>query len=181
MKRSIFLILFIITLSCNNSKEANKPIDENLTIKEITDEVAKELEIIMEFKTNKDAEISFMMDNIQVNEFQTKNIHLIEKVIPTNGTDKIVGKFGTNNISNKMTISLGNKEEKEFEIVSMQFKYGIDIVNITPKDLNNYFGFSKFSVLDTITHKIKTVTVDNAHYPKLYVRKKLWDDLHVKF
>ncbi len=180
MRKPFFLALFIIIMACNNFKDTNKPPKERLGNKDEEIEVVdKELEVIMEFKTNKDAEIVFMLNNIKVDEFQTKNIHLFEKVIATTTSDQITGKFGPNNISRKMTISLGKKELKEFEILSIRFKYGNGIVNILPKDLNKYFGFSKFSLLDTISNKIKTVKVGNAHNPKLYVKGKLWNELKV--
>lgn len=178
MKKAILLLLLFAIVACNDSKKTS---EEKVTKNEPkTENLVKELEVTMEFRTNKNAEISLIMNTIKVNEFQTKNIHIVENVIPTTETDKIVANFGPNNISNKMVVSLGKKEEKEFEIMSMSFKYGENIVNIAPKDLNKYFGFSKFSVLDTLTNKIKTIKVGNAHYPKLYVRKKLWDDLKVK-
>ena len=175
MKKYILLIsVVIITVACKNSENS----DRNATVLSNKTKLAdKELEVVMEFKTNQDGEIKLMLEDIKIDEFQTKNIHLIEQVYPSTDVDKIVGKFGYNNISNKMIISLGNEKEKEFEIISLQFKYGEKIVNIAPKNLNKYFGFSKFTVFDSSASKIKTIRVDNAHYPRLYVKKKLWDEL----
>ena len=91
--------------------------------------------------------------------------------------DKFEGFFGGGNISGNFVISFGKKELKEFEIISLSFNYGGNMVNISPKDLEKYFAFSKFSILDTITGKIITIKVDNYHDPKIYARKLLWDEL----
>lgn len=173
--------MLMTIIACNNTKENKSSKAEVTNNQQQAEPNEKELKLTMKFKTNKKDEFTFMMNEISVDEFQTKNIHLVEKVSPTSTTDQIIGNFGPSNISNKMIISLGRKEPKELEIISINFEYGQSSVNISPEQLSDYFGFSKYSVLDSTTYKIKTIRVDNQHNPRLYVRKKLWDDLNVKF
>jgi len=173
MKNTLLIILLISLISCNN---AEKKVNETPTINQEIP-VEKELTVSMEFKSNKEDELVFMLNDVVVDEFQKKNIHIFEKIIPTTTSDSFEGSFGVNNISNKFIISLGKNELKEIEILAINFKYGDKSVSVSPKDLEKYFALSKFSVLDTVSYKITTRKVDNYHDPRLYMRKKLMDEL----
>ena len=131
----------------------------------------------MQFKTNKNDDLSYIMKDIKVDEFQTKIITINEKVVATSSVDNFEASFGENNISYKFEIDLGNKEIKDFEIISIKFSYGDNDVIILPDDLEKYFGLSKFSLYNSESKVIKTRKVDNYHFPKLYARKQLWDEL----
>ena len=78
MKKYILLIsVVIITVACKNSENS----DRNATVLSNKTKLAdKELEVVMEFKTNQDGEIKLMLEDIKIDEFQTKNIHLVEQV-----------------------------------------------------------------------------------------------------
>ena len=173
MKNTLLLVLLMSFLSCNN---AEKKANETPVVNQDAP-IEKELIVSMKFKTNKEDELVFMLNDIVVDEFQKKNIHIFEKIIPTTTSDSFEGSFGINNISNKFIISLGKNEVKEIEILAINFKYGDKSVSVPPQDLEKYFALSKFSVLDTLSYKITTKKVDNYHDPRLYMRKLLIDEL----
>ena len=78
------------------------------------------------------------MNSIIVDDFQKKNIHIIENVSPTNIIDVISASFGVNNISNKLQISLGNKEEKvvAIESIILSLKSSAETVPVVAKNLS---------------------------------------------
>ena len=181
MKKVLLFNISLILFACNDAGKTNASNTVSQSNQSVPDEIERELTVSMEFKTNKEDEFVIMMNDIRIDDFQTKNIHIKERVSPTTSVDKLTGNFGVNNISNKLIISLGREEVKEVEIISMNFEYDENIVSVRAKDFRKYFGFSKFSVFDTITNKIQTIKINNIHNPRLYVKKKLWDELNVKF
>lgn len=156
-----------------NCKEEPKTIQE-ASPKEVTE---PELVINLEFRTNKEDEVLFVFDEIVIDEFQKKSITISEKVIPTTTSENIIAKFGPGNAPGKLIIDLGSSELKEFEIVSMTFSYGDKAVTIDNNNLETYLALSKFSVFDKSTNKITTQKVDGYHFPKLYIRALLWEQL----
>ena len=81
-----FIILILLTLSiisCNESNQQKNP-------KEIEpDNFKKGLTIEFNFKTSKSDQFKIMMNNIKVDEFQKKNIQIIENVINSAGDESI--------------------------------------------------------------------------------------------
>lgn len=166
----ILVLIMLFVISCKNDPTPLQKNDKKGVTK-------KELIINMEFKTNKVDELIFALNDIVIDEFQKKNIQIVEGVIPTSSPDKFRGNFGEGNISHKFEIDLGKNELKEFQIFAISFKYGDKTVSISPDELEKYFAFSKFSIFDKNTKIITTKEVDGYHYPKLYARKQLWDEL----
>ena len=170
MKKLSVFIAIIFMLNCKQEPTASL---ESI-VKVVED---PELILNMEFKTNKEDVLIVSLNEIKVDEFQSKSIHVSEKVIPTTASDHISVNFGPNNLSRKLVIDLGSKELKEFEIVSLSFQYKDNIVEISPNEIEHYFALSKFSELDKATNKIKTQKVEGIHFPKLYLRGIIWDEL----
>ena len=75
MKKLVFILL-IAAVACKNEPKET-PEEPTTTETEVVD---KELEIVMNFKTDTAGEIKLMLNNVEVDDFQRKNIHVIEKV-----------------------------------------------------------------------------------------------------
>lgn len=168
MKKILLILVLISVISCKNEpkEEAKNSNPENVV------ESTKELEVIVNFKTNKEDEFKLMLNNVKVDEFQRKNIHIMEKVVPTSGIETITANFGENNMSTVFYFNLGNKEPKEVEIESLSFKYGEKSISISPDQLEEYFAFNKFVTLDSVSHIFKTSKIDGQHYPNLIFKRK---------
>ena len=97
----------IISYACKS--DVNEQTDSSENHKTSVETEVKELEVVLDFKTNKDDKFKLMLNNIRVDEFQNKNVQIIEKVNQTSSVDKIITKFGDNNISNNFIINLRTK------------------------------------------------------------------------
>ena len=170
MKKVIVVLLIMAVFSCKTENKDNVA-NQSSPATEVSDE-KKELIINIGFMTNKADEFKLMLNNILNDEFQRKNIHIIEKVIPTTVEETINANFGEN-ISGDFQINLGNKIPKEVEITSMHLAYGNNTIQIAPENLNDYFAVNnKYVQFDTVRKVLKTSMVDGKHFPTIIMRKK---------
>ena len=171
----LLVLLFIFNISCKNrSKQIATPI--------IKEEINSPKELMVNFrfrfKTNKTDTFKIMLSNIEVDELQKKNIYIFEDVIPSSGEDSIIAKFDPGNISNSITINLGNKEIKEVEIIEILVSYGSNGINIsTNKDIDKYLAFNRFIERDSTSNIIRTKKVDGLHNPGFSLKRKLINQL----
>lgn len=164
MKKLLIVLLLISVSACktdtkeqNNSQAAiEKPVNEFI--------------VKLNYKTNHKDEFKLSLGNVKVDEFQRKNIQIIEKVSKTTSIDKIVANFGEN-FSKKFNISFGGKKVKEIEIQSIELTYGKNNLIVGPSDLEKYFRLSKYITLDSINNTLKTQKVDGRHLPLIYLRQ----------
>ncbi|WP_204344469.1 hypothetical protein [Psychroserpens algicola] len=172
MKKIIFIsVVAMLCFTCNNSPKEQE--QETQKITEVQEE-KKSFVMTLHFKTNKDDVFKIMMNNIVVDELQTKNIHITEKVSPSTGFDRITAKFDPDNISQEVFISLGNAEFKEVQIKSIDVSYGDKAISASTGDeLNDYFAFNKHITFDALTNTIKTNKVDGTHTPTIILRRKV--------
>ena len=173
MKNTLLIVLLMSLISCNNAekKENKTSVTNNETPPK------KELIVSMEFKTNKEDDFKLMLNNIVYDEFQRKNIHILEKVMPSSGVESLTANFG-DNLSNEFQFNLGNKVPKEVEVFSMTLSYGDNTVVIGPENIGDYFEVSKkFIKYDTTSGKLITIKVNGNHTPSLYMRGKTLDKL----
>jgi hypothetical protein len=150
-------------------------VDQPIT-QEDTQAVAtpKHLTVNFNFKTNKPDMFKIMLNNVEIDELQKKNIHIFENVIPSTEDDAITAKFDADNMSNNVVIHLGNKEVKEVEIKSILISYGNNQINISsPKDLDKYFVFNKFIEKDSTSNTLKTKRVNGQHNPAFSFKRNL--------
>lgn len=177
MIKKIALALLLITVfSCKNEKtETSNKLEE--TIKEDKKEPKKELEFVVRLKTNKQDDFKIVMNNVVVDEFQKKNIQVIEKVLPSTDMETITASFGENNISNNLYFSLGNKEVKEVEIESISITYGINSIEISTSNLTESLSFNKYVVFDENSGKLITKKIDGKHNPRITVKKPVLKQL----
>lgn len=168
MLKKSFLFLLIL-VSCNNNKK------EQIQGETSNDSLAlnkpNELVVIMTFNTNKPDTFKFILNNIFIDEFQKKNIHILEKTIPTTDYGKIVAKFGANNISNVLQISLGGKEVKEVEIKSIDISFADNNLHISGNEIDKYFKFNKFISFEKSSNKLVTKKINGKHVPYMTLKK----------
>ena len=163
--KNIFIILLIVVFTACKSETK-----EEVTTETTPEPVEKEFTFSVSFKTNKSDVFKLMMNNVEVDELQKKNIQVFETIHPTTTVDMFTAKFG--NMSKNIHFNLGNKEEKEIEIDNIQISYGNSSVTVKPAELNDYFLLNKFVTQDQSTFKIQTKKIDNAHYPTLILRAR---------
>ncbi|MBT8279211.1 MAG: hypothetical protein KJO41_09425 [Bacteroidia bacterium] len=166
--KKVIVILLIATLACKNEPNTTEKVQPI----EVVEDTAKELKIAMNFKTDKADEFRLMLNNVEVDEFQRKNIHIIEKVAPTSGSDEMTASFGANNISKTLHINLGNKEEKSIEISAVQISYGQNSLAVDGSNLSEYFSMNKYVDFDSVSQTIKTKRIDGKHIPTIILKRK---------
>ncbi len=174
MKKLSFIVLIIslITYTSCKQNEAKNVVEDDLVVEAIVK--PKQLTIQFNFKTNKSDVFKIMMNNIEVDGLQKKNIHIFENVTPSTSEDQIIAKFDEGDISKNIIIHLGNKTIKEVEITSVQVSYGDNHLNITtPEDLDKYFAFNNFIDFDSASNKLKTIKVNGQHNPAFSLKHSL--------
>ena len=171
MKKIIFIALLAIFCGCKDDAKEEKQTKSDTIIEDMADEVS-ELSVVVNFKTNRADNIVFKLNNIVLDEFQKKNVQIVEKVSPTTTSDAINAKFGPNNISNNFIIGLGNREVKEIEIESILLSYGKNTLSVTGNELSKHFTLNKFVTHTPETNKIKTNKVDGKHNPSMILKRK---------
>jgi hypothetical protein len=166
IKKTFLALVLLIVFACNNGAEEslnNEVLDQNET---------KELIVGISFKTNKTDNFRIMLNNVIVDEFQKKNMTIIEDVYPTTSVEKLVANFGRNNMSKSFQFGLGNKERKEVEFVSMHLSYGANVLDINASELSKYFTFNKYVLQDKNNNKVLTQSIDGKHWPLLIMKKE---------
>ena len=163
MKRIVLLIFVTVLFCCKSEKSQETNVRTN--------EPKQEFTVKVSFKTNKTDMFSFVLYNIDMDEFQKKWIQINQTVEESETISSIVANF-QNNISRNFRINLGNKEEKEIEIESIELKYGEKNIVILPNELDKYFKFNEFVTQDTITNKLIIKKVGQKLQPIMYIEKK---------
>lgn len=164
----LLIITLVFTVAC---KTEPKEVTEEFIPEKVVEPI-KELEVIVKFKSNKDDSFKLMLNNVVVDEFQKKNIHVIEKVIASSESESFTATFGENNISRNFNFHFGSKEIKEIEIESVIFSYGTKKLSIDRSELAEYFSINKYITLDTISNILKTKKVDGKHNPTIILKRK---------
>lgn len=167
MKKIVLVVLVtFFAFSCSSEpKKESKPI-----VIENVEETIKEFIVKMDFKTNSEDSFRLELTNIVIDEFQKKNILVIESVSPSSSYEKITANFGEN-MSKAFKINFGTKELKEVEITKINLTYGKNSINIKGSELKKYFSISKFIQYDSISGKLKTQKVEGKHYPIITLKR----------
>ncbi|MCK8481783.1 hypothetical protein [Psychroserpens algicola] len=172
----IRIYLFVLLLTVCSCKEESKTEQQGQTVSStITEKTLKELEVVIEFKTDKTDEFKLMLNNITVDEFQTKNIHVIEKVEPSTSIEVLKANFGKGNISKTFIINFGNKEVKTITLKTITLFYGGKTIVIQPHQMSEYFSFNKSIIQEGDV--LKTVKNNNKHLPVLVLKHKIINEL----
>ncbi|MBT8257477.1 MAG: hypothetical protein KJO49_03325 [Bacteroidia bacterium] len=175
MRRLIGIILVssLVLSACKN--EAKEPENTEPVIEE---SAPKKLVVNFKFKTDKYDTFRIMLDNVEVDDLQKKNIHIFENVMPSSGTDEISAVFDEGNISNILKVSLGNKETKEVELVGFSLTYGEKHREwSTASDYNKFLIFNKFIQRDTSSLILKTQRVEGKLNPVIVVKRPVLNEL----
>jgi len=173
MKKVFLILITIIALGCKNEKNETKSIPETETIGLNEIEQTKEFIAKISYRTNKDDEFKIMLNNIVQDEFQRKNIYIIEKVVSNSVFENITANFGeVDNLPNEFHINFGVKEIKEVEIESIELTYGKNNLIINAAELKDYFNFNKYVEHDSVSNKFTTKNIDGVHYPTILLKIK---------
>ncbi|WP_411893956.1 hypothetical protein [Winogradskyella sp. A2] len=139
---------------------------------------SKSLKIHFIFRTNKADEFKIMMNNIEVDELQKKQIHISENVEPSSNDDYIVANFDPDNISKQIVIQLGSKIEKEVIINGILISFGDKTVNLnSPEDFNKHLVFNKFIERDSTSNKLITKRIEGKLNPTIRLKNSLINQL----
>ncbi|MDA8591356.1 hypothetical protein N9L09_00145 [Flavobacteriaceae bacterium] len=172
MKKIAFILfLSLCMFACKSEEKPSDKAQVEVPKKE------KEWIVNVTMKSNKSDYFKLMMNNIEIDEFQTKNIHVIEKMEPTSSYETINARFGANNISKTFKIFLGSKEVKELDIKSIDIAYGDKSIFMNSSQITNNFNLNKFVEQDSVTMKIKTKRVDGKYYPVMVLKRKVINQL----
>ncbi|EMQ95966.1 hypothetical protein D778_01856 [Xanthomarina gelatinilytica] len=167
IKAGVILLTFMFLFSCKNDTKNDNQVIENSVV-----ETPKELVVKLGFKTSVKDEFRIMLNNIEIDEFQKKNILIRETVPVSSGFESIVANFG-NNISNNLIINLGNKNLKEIELNGIEVSYGEKRVLVTNENIRKHFNINKFVEFDSIKRVFKTIKVAGKHQPSFVARRSL--------
>ena len=166
--KKLLIVFLLITVACKTETKEQATNTEN----KVASETTKELEVVINFKTNKTDEFKLMLNNIEVDEFQRKHSQVIEKVTTSTGTDEIVAKFGANNISKNFHIDFGAKEIKQIEIESIKMSYGKNELVVTGSEIDEFFTINKYIEYDKTNNVLQTKRVEGNHYPIIVLKPK---------
>jgi hypothetical protein len=171
MKTFKVLVILFILISCENNQKEIEP------LKEGSEDIKDELRVKIKYKTNKSDEFRLSLNHIKLDEFQSKSIHIIEKVEPTTNSDNITANFGKGNFSNRFQFGLGNIEPKKVTLEEIHMSYKDKNLIIESDQINEYFRFNEFVEYDSISHQIRTKRVDGKHFPVLSLKWKYLTNL----
>lgn len=172
MKRLLLVTICVaFIIGCKN-KETVKSITPDTHLEE-----EKELVVDISFKTNKEDEFKLMLNDIVVDDFQKRNIHIIEKVFPNSIFESLSAKFKTDKLSKNFYINFGNKSEKEIVIEYINLSYGNNSIEIKPEDIGEYFTLNKFIELDSISNNLRTYKRDGGLNPAIVLSRKVLNNL----
>ncbi len=170
MKKLLLTLILVLNYSCKENTKEKKIVEKMPAPKALT--------IDFSFKTNKTDKFTIMLNNIEVDELQMKNIHFFEDVNPSSSYESINAKFDSGNISKNIIFNLGNKEVKEVELKNILISYGNKEFNIgTIAEIYDFLQFNKFIVKDSTSNTIKTKRVDGKHNPTFSIKRKLINKL----
>ena len=158
----------LVSLSCNSEKkETPTAVEETPKV----EEVKKELNIEIKFKTDTETDFKWIVSDIVKDEFQKKTVIISETMSPTPNLETFNANFGENIMSNNIRFDLGSKELKEVEIGEININYGKNSLNIPVSELKTYFVINKFIAFDEATFKLKTQRVDGKHFPSIFLKR----------
>lgn len=167
MNRKIIIVVCLIFFaSCKEKVKTPLPVKGILK---------KEFKVEMSFKSNREDIFKIMLNNIVVDEFQSKSIHFNEKILATTNEDKIEVNFGDNK-SKLLLINFGNKNEKTIDISNLKLSYNQKDIIITSESISNHFLLNKFVSIND-KYQLVTKTVNGQHNPVIVLKVKTLNEL----
>jgi len=174
MKKTFLALVLLTIFACKNEvkKDLNTQIVEHVELPKFIVE--------MNFKTDKADAFRLMLRNVELDEFQKKDIIIEEKVSPTSSIDLVSASFGEGNISNYFSINFGKQDEKIIEIETITLSYGNNHVVVNRGNFNKYFNPNKdvsvsLDLPNIILHVDKNT--NNKSNPTIYAKSSLMAEL----
>ncbi|MDG5491103.1 hypothetical protein [Psychroserpens sp. SPM9] len=161
MNRIALILCVLFFMSCSEKKSSKKEVP---TIVE-----KKELIVKVYLKTDVEDVFSIRMDNIQVDEFQKKNIFIRETIPLSTGYESITANFGPNNFSKHIHFGLG-KKLKTVDLKTIEFTYKGNTLTITKENFNDYLQVNDSAELNLEDFSINTKNVIANKNPEISVK-----------
>ena len=171
IRTGVILLTFMFVFSCKNDTKNDNQVIENSVV-----ETPKELVVKLGFKTSVKDEFRIMLNNIEIDEFQKKNILIRETVPVSSGFESVVANFGTGNISNNLSISLGRTPKKVL-FNGIEISYGEQLILITKSNFNKFFKTNKYIEFNEDNFGLRTKTLDGTSIPVIYAKESLLNHL----
>lgn len=177
--KKLITLLALITLSCNGEPKEKQVSEKTNQKSEVP--VSKRLVIEMDFETNAPEDIKFIANDIFLNNGQSMNLYITQKVNPNETSKKIKFQLPDDVIPDfNIALSLGTKHEKEIKINSISIAVGNVSYQIDSKNLITYFRPNRFVTYDDESGLLKTKTIDGKHNPMIFLRKPYVDKIESK-
>ncbi|WP_460220435.1 hypothetical protein [Psychroserpens sp. MEBiC05023] len=164
-QKYIILLLFSL-LSCQENPNSNKVLAKEVSVPNFI--------IKIEISTDTEDDFKIMFNNIIIDEFQSKNVQVKERIPTSTGYESIVASYYGNNTSNDLRIILGIKSKK-VKFKKIDISYVDKNLVIDNDNFNNYFRFNEFISLDDTTFTFTVTNPSNNHTPVIFAKKRLID------
>ena len=167
------VILFVFSFLIVSCKQENNSVDQEAAKSQPE---MKELIIDFSFKTNVEDQFAILLNDIKIDEFQSKNVHIRETVYPSSEMERIHAKFNPDNLSVKLLITLG-KNLKEVFFESLKFKYGKNSIIINSDNFEEYLMTNDYLKFDKENSLLKAILIRDYTDPVIILKQKLLDFL----
>jgi len=177
--KKLITLLVLITLSCNSDSKEKQ-------VKEIASQkteipASTRLVVEIDFETNAPEDIKFISNDIFLNNGQSMDLYITQKVTPSELAKKVKFELPENVIPDfNIAIHLGKKHEKEVKINSISISAGSLTYQIDSKNLITYFRPNRFVNYDQESGTLKTKTIDGKHNPMIFLRKSFVEKIELK-
>lgn len=171
MKFKATLLLFsLLIVSCKEqSNKAKKETVEAVPLK-------KELIIDFNFKTDVEDQFAILINDIKIDEFQSKSVSIKETVYPSTGLENIHAKFDPNNLSNVLLITFGRTLKNVF-FENLKFQYGNNIIVIDKNNFDDYMTANKYLEYNKESSIFTAVEENGYTDPVIFAKQNLIDFL----
>lgn len=171
IKPFLILLLFVALPSCNQEVKEKPVVEEQV-------KTPNQLIVDANIKVTKPADIKLFANKIFLNNDQEMNISITHRLNASPDAQDVQFKFPEGlNPDYQLGLSLGPKNEKEVELNQLIVTYGATKFTIEPESLSDYLVFNKFIEVDSVTNKLVTKKLGNAHNPMIFFRRKILDSL----
>ncbi|HPF97198.1 MAG TPA: hypothetical protein PLZ00_07260 [Mangrovimonas sp.] len=169
-KTIVIFFLSLFLFSCKGNKSNDEPSE---SIKQIP---KNQLIVNFSFKTDVEDRFFIMMININVDEFQKKNIQIHENVPPSSGFERISAKFDPGNFSKSVRINLGTKQ-KEVVLEKIELSYKNNIVEINSTNFEEFVNLNDYVEFNVENATLHTKFKNGSHNPVLEIKESIMNSL----
>ena len=176
MKRSLYVFLAcVLVLTCKEYTEIKQDQSE-VNLKEAKH--SKRLVFEVNLETNKPDEFRVFSNDIFLNNSQFMNITVKQKLNNAERSKNMIVEFPEGIVPDfNLGLSLGDKYEKVVKINRITIKFDALQYDMDSDNIMDYFVLNPYVEFDSISKSFITKTVNNKHQPKLFLRKRIIDQI----